>query len=211
MNTSGDRRETDPESTVPAAIVHLLAEHAVGRQQFAELRTAIAAAVADETALATAVARIGVVLDYLTGALERHIAKEEGPLFPRLKASLPVDDRLIDEMIAEHDLIRIKRDALQSIIDVLDGGHQTLRAEFQTLRAAVARAQSRAGGRGKWLTELAAAVHSVVEKAEVHFENEEELVFPLAAQLLDTATLDRIEVEMQALDTAGAGPSDAGA
>jgi len=40
----------------------------------------------------------------------------------------------------------------------------------------------------------------VVEKAEVHFENEEELVFPLAAQLLDAVTLDRIEAEITALD-----------
>jgi len=40
----------------------------------------------------------------------------------------------------------------------------------------------------------------VVEKAEVHFENEEELVFPLAAQLPDAVTLDRIEAEITALD-----------
>ena len=51
-----------------------------------------------------------------------------------------------------------------------------------------------------WVTEFAAAVHGVVEKAEVHFENEEELVFPLAAQLLDAVTLDCIEAEITALD-----------
>jgi hemerythrin-like domain-containing protein len=211
MNASGNQREADPEARAPAAIRQLLAEHAVGRQQFAALGAAIAVAQAGETPPAMTVAQVDAVLEYLNGALERHIAKEEGPLFPRLKAALPADDRLIDEMVAEHDLIRIKRDALQRVIDVLDGGHQTLRAEFQTLRTAVAGVESRTDGSGKWLTKLAAAVHSVVEKAEVHFENEEELVFPLAAQLLDTATLDRIEQEMQTLDTTGAAPSDAGA
>ena len=44
-----------------------------------------------------------------------------------------------------------------------------------------------------------ANAESVVEKAEVHFDNEEELVFPLAPRLLDAATLDRIAAEMQRL------------
>ena len=34
------------------------------------------------------------------------------------------------------------------------------------------------GDHGPWLRELAAAVRGVVEKADVRFENEEELVFP---------------------------------
>lgn len=194
----------DLSRTVPAAISHLLAEHETGRQQFAALRSAVAAAQAGGTPPATTVAQIGAVLGYLDGALERHIAKEEGPLFPRLKAALPADDRLIDEMMAEHDLIRIKRDLLRTVVDeVLDGGHEELRAAFQTLRAAVASAAVRAGGHGTWLEELAVAAHAVVQKAEVHFENEEELVFPLAAKLLDAATLDCIAAEITALDHGG--------
>jgi iron-sulfur cluster repair protein YtfE (RIC family) len=187
--------------SVPAAITHLLAEHDVGREQFAALRTTVAAAQAGTTAVTAAVTEMTGVLDFLTGALELHIAKEEGPLFPRLKAALPVDDRLIDEMVAEHDLIRIKRDALRSVImDVLDGGHKEVRAEFRALRATVATVESQADGPGAWLTALASAVHGVVGKAEVHFENEEELVFPLAAQLLDAVTLDCIAAEITALD-----------
>jgi iron-sulfur cluster repair protein YtfE (RIC family) len=190
--------------SVPAAITHLLAEHDAGREQFAALRTAVAAAQAGITALPVAVTQLTGVLDYLTGALELHIAKEEGPLFPRLKAALPDADRLIDEMVAEHDLIRIKRDLLRTVVaEVLDGGHEELRAAFQTLRASVASVAVQAGGHSTRLAELAAAARVVVEKAEVHFENEEELVFPLAAQLLDAATLDRIEAEITALDHNG--------
>jgi iron-sulfur cluster repair protein YtfE (RIC family) len=103
-------RPRDRSRTMPAAISHLLAEHETDRQQSAALRSAVAAAQAAGTPLATTVAPTGVVLNYLNGPLERRIAKEEGPLFPRLRAGLPADERLIEEMVAEHDLIRIKRD-----------------------------------------------------------------------------------------------------
>jgi iron-sulfur cluster repair protein YtfE (RIC family) len=193
-----------PSSTQPAAILHLIAEHEAGRQQFAILRGAVRAVQADPAALTTALEELHGVLDYLTGPLELHIAKEEGPLFPRLKAALPDDDRLIDEMVAEHDLIRIKRDLLQSVVlEVLDGDHQDLRAAVQILRDTLAAPDVRAGGNRAWLPALATAVDAVVGKAEVHFENEEELVFPLAPQLLDAATLDRVDIEITALDQAG--------
>ena len=83
---------------------------------------------------------------------------------------------------------------------LVDVRHQDLRADFQTLRDTAAVSPPRPSRHSNWLTEFAAAVHGVVEKAEVHFENEEELVFPLAAQLPDAVTLDRIEAEITALD-----------
>jgi hemerythrin-like domain-containing protein len=190
-------------NVVPAAIEHLLAEHDGGRRQFSTLRAAVAAGQTGRIAPAEAVAQAHAALDYLNVALELHISKEEGPLFPRLKAVLPDDDRLVDEMIAEHDLIRIKRDALRDVVlRVLNDDHDGVRAGLHALRDAVAGAALHDGPAKPWFAEFAGAVQGVVTKAEVHFQNEEELVFPLASQLLSSAALELIEAEIAVLDQA---------
>ena len=188
-------------ATTPAAIAQLLREHIAGMAQFDAFQTAVQAADPDQPAsLTAAVDATWATLAYLEGELELHIAREEGPLFPRLKAALPAGDRLIDEMVAEHDLIRMKGDDLRTaILDVLDG-HDDLRAGAAALRALAERAASEAFHPER-LAELKQAAAALVEKAGVHFENEEELVFPLAPQLLDAATLDRIAAEMLDLQT----------
>lgn len=137
------------------------------------------------------------LLRYLDTDLETHIAKEEGPLFPRLKAALPADDRLIDEMVAEHDLIRMKReDAHAALLSLLDG-HEEVRAVRETLQTALANAAQS----GRRLAHLGAAIETVSGKLRVHFENEEELVFPLALELLSEEDLTTIAEEMGRLSS----------
>jgi iron-sulfur cluster repair protein YtfE (RIC family) len=186
-------------STPPAAIAELLREHLAGMAQLNGFLAAVRAARPDQPASMTAAFdATWVTLAYLETELELHIAREEGPLFPRLKAALPAGDRLIDEMVAEHDLIRMKGDDVRSaILDLLDG-HDDLRADAAALRTLAERVAS-GGPHPERLAELKEAATALVEKAGVHFENEEELVFPLAPQLLDPATLDRIAAEMQRL------------
>jgi iron-sulfur cluster repair protein YtfE (RIC family) len=187
--------------TVPAAIAHLLDEHVEGYRRFDALEAAVAAARLDDAgALTAALAEAEEALGYLAGALEIHIAKEEGPLFPRLKAALPPGDRLIDEMVAEHDLIRIKGDDLRAVLDGLLGGHDDVLVDLATVRERLASLSPSGPRLTRELGELEAAVHALVEKARVHFENEEELVFPLAPVLLDVAALDAIMVEIAAID-----------
>jgi hemerythrin-like domain-containing protein len=172
-------------TTVHPAITLLLQEHESGRAQLARL-TQAAVETVDEGSPAML-----DVLDYLQSALELHIAREEGPLLPLLKAALPQGDRLIDEMVAEHDLIRIKRDELREVLEDLLGGHDDVRADLDALRdLATAKAPS---------ASLAHAAADIAEKMRVHFENEEELVFPLAPQLLQTDQLDQAYSAMLAL------------
>jgi iron-sulfur cluster repair protein YtfE (RIC family) len=186
---------------VPAAIAHLLEEHADGYRHFDTLEAAVAAVRPDDTAaIAGALAEAEEALGYLAGALEIHIAKEEGPLFPRIKAAMPPGDRLIDEMIAEHDLIRMKGDELRAVIDDLLGGHDDLLLDLSTVRERLAAVGAATPRLARELAELESAVHAVVEKARVHFQNEEELVFPLAPRLLDPAALAAIMAEMTAID-----------
>lgn len=184
-------------TVTPPAIAELLREHLAGMAQIGAFQTAVRAAVpADPASLTEAFDATWRTLTYLENDLELHIAKEEGPLFPRLKAALPAGDRLIDEMVAEHDLIRMKGDDVRTaILDLLDG-HDDVRADVAALRSLAERAAGGSAHTGQ-LAELKQAAGALVEKLSVHFENEEELVFPLAPQLLDAATLDRIFAEMQ--------------
>lgn len=186
---------TTPRET-SAAIAVLLQEHDACRAQIEQTERALASSrLGDTTSHERALALARDLLRYLETALETHIAKEEGPLFPRLKAALPASDRLIDEMVAEHDLIRMKRDDVQAVLLELLGGHDDLRAERQGLRSALADRT----GRATVLTQLTAAVATVATKLRVHFENEEELVFPLAPDLLSEEDLTATMEEMTAI------------
>jgi iron-sulfur cluster repair protein YtfE (RIC family) len=190
------REDDTATESVPPAISILLAEHDQCRQRLDSADAALAAGRAGRIQAAqAALDQTWALLQFLETELEAHIAKEEGPLFPRLKAALPAGDRLIDEMVAEHDLIRIKRSDVESALAHLVEGHDGLRLDRVRLRAALASvAQPPAS-----LLPVQHAVDVVATKLRVHFENEEELVFPLAPQLLTGEELEQIAVEMAAL------------
>ena len=191
------------QGEAPEAITVLIREHDACREQLAQTDQALGAGrVSDPGSLERALASARALLHFLETALETHIAKEEGPLFPRLKAALPVGDRLIDEMVAEHDLIRIKRDDVQAVLLEILGGHDDLRAERDALRSVIANLSRRAGS----LALLSAATETVATKLRVHFENEEELVFPLAPDLLTNAELALVLEEMAAIGEAALEP-----
>ncbi len=184
------------DASVPAAIAILLAEHADGYGVIASLVQRVTdAMVGNPNSIAAAYDETRRALLYFEGPLERHIAREEGPLFSRLRAALPVTDRLIDEMVAEHDLIRMKRDEVSAAIEDVLNGHEDVRDDVRRLREQVNGEVQEAHG----LSTLQHAVKAIAEKMRVHFQNEEELVFPIAPQLLDAATLDQVAREIAAI------------
>ncbi len=128
-------------ATTPAAIAEQLREHIAAAAQLDAFRQAVLAAEPEQPAsLTAAFDAVWRTLAYLETALELHIVKEEGALFSRLKAALPAGDRQIDEMVAEHDLIRMKGDDVRSaILDLLEG-HDGLRADAPALRTLAERA-----------------------------------------------------------------------
>jgi len=180
---------------VPAAVRVLLAEHETGRHHLRATAAALArAGLGDRTAEQTAIAQTWMLMAYLDGSLEKHIAKEENCLFGRLKAALPANDRLIDEMVAEHDLVRMKRDDVRAVLDELTAAHDDVLQARGQLRGALGRASS---------TALKEAFGAVAGKLGVHFENEEELVFPLVADLLTSDDQAQVVREMAAIDGSG--------
>jgi len=177
---------------VPAAVRVLLAEHETGRHHLRATAAALArAGLGDRTAEQTAIAQTWMLMAYLDAGLEKHIAKEENCLFGRLKAALPADDRLIDEMVAEHDLVRIKRDYVRAVLDGLTASHDDVRQARGELRGALGRPS---------ISALKEAFGAVAGKLGVHFENEEELVFSMVSDLLSTADQAQVVLEMAAIE-----------
>ncbi|HEY8489968.1 MAG TPA: hemerythrin domain-containing protein [Dehalococcoidia bacterium] len=182
----------------PRAVAVLLEEHAVGRRYLEPLERLRRQGDGGPDA-ETLLTLVLEALAYLDASLEEHIAKEEEALFPPLKARLPADDRLIDEMVAEHDYVRMHRDDLRAVIEDLLAGHDDLDAGREELRAAL-----RAAAETRTPEAVAALRHAawrVAETALIHFENEEELVFPLAPQLL---TPDELAEAARAMDAIAA-------
>jgi iron-sulfur cluster repair protein YtfE (RIC family) len=182
----------------PRAIDILICEHNACREQVELAVTSFARVASTEGSSALQALQVAEdLLHYLETQLETHIAKEEGPLFPRLKAALPADDRLVDEMVAEHDLIRMKRQDVHDVLRAILAGHEEVRAVQDTLRQALANSTEA----GRRLTRLRSAIETVADKLRVHFDNEEELVFPLASELLGGELLATIAEEMDALSS----------
>lgn len=184
----------------PDPIAILLAEHEAAYRRFAALEEALAALSVDDPAtVARALDTVHQTLAFLDRDLEVHIRKEEEPLFPPLKAALPADDRLIDEMVAEHDQARLKRERLRAALEELSAGHDDVREGRERLRGALAAAtvgRSTASG----IATLRQAARAMLQTLRVHFQNEEELVFPLAPQLLTAEQLAAAGQQMIAID-----------
>ncbi len=165
----------------PDPIAVLLEEHREAYVLFDALTAALDALDRDgPQGLTAALVELERTLAFLHTGLETHIRKEEQPLFVPLRAALPADDRLIEEMLAEHDQARMKRDDLRDLLDDLLSGHDDVRAERGELALALAGAERSPEG----LAAVKRSARTVLRTLHVHFQNEEEIVFPLANELL---------------------------
>lgn len=179
-------------------ITLLMAEHEAALALFDELDQALAGAEPSNAERGGPALRLSrAMLSFLNQELEAHIRKEEGPLFPRLKAALPADDRLVEELIAEHDQIRLKRDGLRAVLDELLSGED--HGVFRQQRAVFGEAISASEAQGRTpaaLHSLRRAWRATAQTLRVHFQNEDEIAFPLARTLLSDAALDAVGREM---------------
>lgn len=184
---------TEPTTTEPITV--LLAEHEEARRTIARFEAALHDLHAgDGASLDRARTAAEEFLQFLDTGLERHIRKEEGPLFSRIATRLLTDDRLISEMVAEHDQIRLRREQLRAATEFLrDHAHDEIRATRERLRAAVEQA-------AMGTADLRLTGQVLLRTLRVHFQNEEELVFPLAGALLDPAERETAAHEMAAID-----------
>lgn len=189
-------------STSPDPIAVLIEEHEQAMALFADFDRALAAV--EEAGTETRERTLGLArrtIDFLNAELEVHIRKEEEPLFPRLKAVLPADDRLVDEMIAEHDHIRMKREQVREILDEMLSGddHAHFRAQRAAFDDAVTAAERTTPDTDAFRA-LRRSWRAAYETLRVHFQNEEEIAFPLAQDLIAAEELAAAGREMVAIE-----------
>ncbi len=142
----------------------------------------LAAHGADQAAREAATA----VLRYFDTAARDHHADEETDLFPALLEAMAGSDA-----VCLHDLTR-----------ALTAEHRQLEAHWQRLRAALGQVLA---GDGSALTP--GLVQTFTQLYASHIQREEAELLPMAARLLDDATLDRVGLAMRQRRGLGALPA----
>lgn len=191
--------------TTPEPLAGLVREHRLIEAEVDAAGTALkAAAAAPEDPALVEGALAGV--RQLCGLLERevmlHIEKEERVLFPVLRAEVARLSDFVDDMIAEHDMVKEKRDVLCHTLASLDDDHDVV----QQMQA---RLMERLYGLPDAdLAGTLAAMRDTVQQLDWvfqgHFTGEEDGLFLPAEDLLSTETLAGMARRMAALEAGAA-------
>ena len=133
---------------------------------------------------------------YLAIELEAHIEKEERALFPPLRGRSTELLHLCDDMVVQHDEIKVRRARFLSVLEQLADGHEDVRGAAQVVREAI----RENGENGVTLRELWDALFRLDAMLQGHFDDEEGELFPLAEEELTAAEFERIAEEMRAIE-----------
>ena len=184
----------------------LLAEH---REIMAEV-TALRRAVQDlrargEAALPGAVPALASVGRMMATRLLRHARKEDEALFPAIEQALGIPAGappgsgagptavMREEHRAIHERSRVFRETLRELNEV----------EHPAIVAGGARLRSLAAGRADAAT-LAETGETIVDLLDLHFGKEEDILFPMAREILSPEALERVADRMAAIEAEAA-------
>ncbi len=152
-------------------IERLLQEHRDIMAQIADLRVALRELSARGDAALPGVQPVLQRIARLTETqLAQHARKEDAVLFPAVEAVLGADGSSTTVMRVEHTDIHTQTAQLRSLL-AKDGNAAQLRATAEELIALL----------------------------DMHFDKEEQILFPMVAQLLDDETLAEIGRKMEAM------------
>jgi regulator of cell morphogenesis and NO signaling len=180
-------------------IDQLLAEH---REIMAEVET-LRRAVADlhvrgEAALPAAVPSLASVGRMMATRLLRHARKEDEALFPAIEQAIGAGFGPTRVMREEHRSIhersRLFRETLRELNEV---EHPAIEAGGERLRALT-------GGGGGDAATLAATGATIVELLDLHFGKEEDILFPMAREVLPRDVLRAVADRMAAIEAEAA-------
>lgn len=174
-------------------IEHLLQEHRDIMAQVAPVRRAV-----EDLAAGEGDARVETLPIYqhlgrmMETQLALHARKEDEALFPALEALLGLDGSPTGVMRVEHQDIHAQGELLRRTLRVLNEvEHPAIEAGGERLRALTAN-----GGDAQALLTTA---QEIIRLLDAHFEKEEQMLFPMAEQLLDEQALADIGHEIEAL------------
>jgi regulator of cell morphogenesis and NO signaling len=176
---------------------HLLLEHRDILAQAGDLRMAVAeleaggaAALPDALPL---LARAGRMMET---QLARHARKEDEALFPALEAIFGADGGPTSVMRQEHREIHGQGELLRRTLYELN------EVEHPQIRAGGARLQELAMASGD-ADSLKATALEIMRLLDEHFAKEEQILFPMAQNLLDEAALAEVGRKIEALLSLG--------
>lgn len=187
-------------ATFPEPFATLIQEHRTIEAVVATTRSAAGAAVGpagDPRLAAAAVEAFRDLEAFLEVDLALHIAKEEQVLFPALRLLGRESSLVVDDMLAQHDSIRERHIALQQKLELLDDGHEDVRAEKEALTRELA---------GPLLRESLLTMAGIAGRLDAilqgHFFDEEDGLFEPASSLVPPAGLAELHAQMARLEAA---------
>ncbi len=174
-------------------IEHLLEEHRDIMAQVADLRTAVRdLAARGEAALPEALPVLRRIGHMMETQLARHAQKEDEALFPAVEAILGEESGPTVVMRAEHRGIHGQGQLLRQTLHELNAiEHLAIKAGGKSLLTAAAT--------GDNADVLRATAEAIIDLLDVHFDKEEQVLFPMALQLLDVAALEEVARKMEAI------------
>jgi iron-sulfur cluster repair protein YtfE (RIC family) len=168
------------------AIEHLLAEHREIMAQIADLRQATTdLAERGEAALPAALPVLRRTGELMATQLADHARKEDEGLFPALEAVFGVSGGPTVVMRREHRDIHGQGDLLRQTL------HELNEVEHPQIEAGGAQLRALAGA-GSSAAALRATAEEIIRLLDLHFGKEEQILFPMAEQLLEAAQLEAL-------------------
>lgn len=179
---------------MPDAIDVLLEEHRQFMPPFRNLaRVVESLAARGDDALPEARTVLAEVAHLMTTRLLDHARKEDEALFPALERSFGSTHGPTAVMRAEHQEIAAQAHLFQRTL------HQLEDVEHPALVAGGKELAGLAAGRGD-AARIAPLARDLLALLDAHFGKEEEILFPMARQLLSADELHAIARQMEALD-----------
>ncbi|MGH2608483.1 MAG: hemerythrin domain-containing protein [Tepidiformaceae bacterium] len=188
--------ETEVEPLASLVREHIEA-HAIVTETGEAIESALEAGAAPALAR-EALERLRDLDAYLAVDLVIHIAKEEDVLFPALRGFAAATDKVVDEMVEQHDEVRARKAILANVLAALDHTHDAVKAERATISSAIATAGDIPAAEA--LVELLDAVKRLDWILQGHFGDEEDDLFLPALDLLSPETFAELARKAAALE-----------
>jgi hemerythrin-like domain-containing protein len=174
-------------------IQHLLDEHRAIMAEIALLRAvARNLALGGEPALDDALPVLRRIGHLMETQLARHARKEDEVLFPALEAIFGTDGTPTAVMRSEHREIHAQGELLRRTL------HELNVVEHPAIEAGGAQLRSLAAG-GANAEDLVTTAEEIIRLLDLHFDKEEQVLFPMAANLLDERQLTAVGEAMEQL------------
>jgi regulator of cell morphogenesis and NO signaling len=174
-------------------IDQLLQEHIVIMEQIASLRRAVDVLTTEgDKGLAEALPIFNQIGQMMATRLDLHRRKEDDVFFPAVETAIGTLDS-IEVMRQEHRDIHAQGVLLRETLRELnEEQHPAIEAEAERLRSLVVK--------GDDVESLLKTGEEIVYLLDIHFKKEEEILFPMARELLDAESLGKIADQFEIME-----------